>query len=108
VSDIVVDGELPETIRQDMLAYVGCLAGALEKTEYERKLTAAGFVEVGIEPTRRYTFADLEGTFCFAESVATLSAEEREATDGRVMSAFIRASKPSQKRKQAQVTAGRE
>ena len=95
VSDIVVDGELPEAIRRDMLAYVGCLAGALEKTEYERKLASAGFVEVGIEPTRLYTFADLEGTFCFAESVAALSAQEREAMDGRVMSAFIRASKPS-------------
>jgi SAM-dependent methyltransferase len=94
VSDIVADGELPEAVRRDMMAYVGCLAGALEKTDYERRLTAAGFVEVGIEPTRRYTFADLEGTFCFSESVAALSEQEREAVDGRVMSAFIRAVKP--------------
>src|SRR6516164_11833468 len=34
VSDVVVDGELPPAVRADMEAYVGCVAGALEKSDY--------------------------------------------------------------------------
>ena len=60
VSDVVVEGELPDAVRADMEAYVGCVAGALESSDYARRLTAAGFQNVGIEPTRRYLFSDLE------------------------------------------------
>ena len=91
VSDVVVEGELPESIRKDMEAYVGCVAGALERSEYVSKLTAAGFRKATIEPTRRYRFDELPGGCCSAE---TLSAEERAKLDGRVMGAFIRATKP--------------
>src|SRR5512141_1131002 len=38
VSDVVVDGPLPDTIRKDMELYVGCVAGALEKDDYLEKL----------------------------------------------------------------------
>ena len=38
VSDVVVEGELPAAVRADMEAYVGCVAGALEKDEYIGKL----------------------------------------------------------------------
>ena len=94
VSDVVVDGELPEAVRRDMEAYVGCVAGALERGDYLRRLSAAGFVEASIEPTRRYTFGDLEATTCCSAEVAALSAEEKAALDGRVMGAFLRAVKP--------------
>lgn len=95
VSDVVVDGELPDAIRQDMMAYVGCVAGALDRTDYVERLTKAGFADATIEPTRRYTFADLEATTCSTPEVAALSAEEKDALDGRVMGAFIRAIKPT-------------
>src|SRR5262245_43985900 len=91
VSDVVVDGDLPPAVRADMEAYVGCVAGALEKSDYLRRLTAAGFTAASIEPTRRYHFADLEGTACCSPDTKALSEEERTALDGRVMSAFIRA-----------------
>jgi arsenite methyltransferase len=94
VSDVVVDGVLPEAVRKDMEAYVGCVAGALERGEYVDKLTAAGFENASIEPTRRYTFADLEGATCCSPEVAALPTEEKTALDGRVMGAFIRATKP--------------
>lgn len=94
VSDVVVDGELPTTIRKDMEAYVGCVAGALERGDYLRRLAAAGFVNAVIEPTRRYTFADLEGTSCCTERIGALSPEEKAELDGRVFSGFIRAAKP--------------
>lgn len=96
VSDVVVEGELPTAIRKDMEAYVGCVAGALDSDDYRAKLSRAGFVNTGIEPTRRYRFADLEGGTCGAAAVAALSPEERERLDGRIMGAFIRAQKPQQ------------
>jgi arsenite methyltransferase len=94
VSDVVVDGILPDALRADMEAYVGCVAGALERSDYLRRLAAAGFVNATIEPTRRYTFADLEATTCCSPEVAALSDDEKRDLDGRVMGAFIRATKP--------------
>ena len=95
VSDVVVEGDLPGAVRRDMEAYVGCVAGALEKSDYARRLEAAGFTQVSLEPTRRYVFADLEGATCCSPEVAALSMEEKTALDGRIMGAFIRATKPA-------------
>ena len=94
VSDVVVEGELPDAVRADMEAYVGCVAGALEVSDYLRRLDAAGFAEASVEPTRRYLFADLEATTCTSDAVAALPAAEKAALDGRIMGAFIRAVKP--------------
>ena len=91
----MVEGELPPAVRADMEAYVGCVAGALEKADYLARLAAAGFVDASIEPTRRYTFADLEATTCCSPEVAALPADEKAALDGRIMGAFIRAAKPA-------------
>ncbi len=96
VSDVVVEGELPEAVRADMEAYVGCVAGALEVGEYQQKLREAGFMDISIEPTRRYLFADLEATTCATDAVAALPDEEKAALDGRIMGAFIRAVKPTE------------
>ena len=97
VSDVVVEGELPTAVRSDMEAYVGCVAGAMERSDYLARLAAVGFVNSSIEPTRRYTFADLEATTCCSPEVAALYGDVRTALDGRVMGAFIRASKPDAK-----------
>lgn len=94
VADVVVEGELPDAVRTDMEAYVGCVAGALEKDDFRAKLQNAGFGEISIEPTRRYTFADLEATTCTSPAVAALPTEEKRALDGRIMGAFISAVKP--------------
>ncbi|MGO8673178.1 MAG: arsenite methyltransferase [Capsulimonadaceae bacterium] len=93
VSDVVVEGEIPDAVRADMEAYVGCVAGALERGDYLHRLAAAGFVDAAIEPIRRYTFADLEETTCTSQAVAALSIEDKSALDGRIMGAFIRATK---------------
>jgi len=95
VSDVVVEGELPPAVRADMEAFVGCVAGALETSDYLARLAHIGFVDGSIEPTRRYSFADLELTTCCAPEVAALPPEEKAALDGRVMGAFIRAAKPA-------------
>src|SRR3954464_6374314 len=52
VSDVVTRGAVPEEIRQSMLLWVGCIAGALQEEEYLAKLIAAGFAGIEMEPTR--------------------------------------------------------
>src|SRR5688572_12508341 len=94
VSDVVIDGDLPENVRKDMELYVGCVAGALEHNEYLEKLANAGFTGASIEPTRRYQFSQLEGTWA-PKGVAGMSDEEKQALDGKIMGAFIRATKPA-------------
>lgn len=94
VSDVVVEGELPEAVRKDMELYVGCVAGALERDDYLAKLRSAGFVEESIEPTRRYQFSAIEGSWA-PKGIGALSEAEKAALDGKIMGAFIRARKPS-------------
>jgi arsenite methyltransferase len=91
VSDVVTKGDVPPTIRESMLLWVGCLAGALEENEYRTKLAGAGFENVSIEPTRVYRAEDAE-SFLAGKGidVHTLSSH----VDGKFMSAFIRATKP--------------
>jgi arsenite methyltransferase len=92
VSDVVVRSEVPANIRRNMELWVGCVAGALEASEYERKLQAAGFEMVSIEPTRVYKLEDarqfLGGQGFDVDSIAA-------EVDGKFFSAFIRAKKPT-------------
>jgi SAM-dependent methyltransferase len=88
VSDVVADGPVPLELRTNMEAWVGCLAGALEVAEYERLLLEAGFEEVNITITRRYTVAEA------GLDSSTLSEGWQEG-DGKLASAFVRATKPA-------------
>ncbi|OGC31288.1 hypothetical protein A2346_07980 [candidate division WOR-1 bacterium RIFOXYB12_FULL_52_16] len=48
VSDLVLDKELPEDIQKSVEAYVGCIAGAIKKSEYLGFIENAGFSDVQI------------------------------------------------------------
>jgi ubiquinone/menaquinone biosynthesis C-methylase UbiE len=87
VADVVADGPVPDELRRNMEAWVGCIAGALDTKTYEQLLTEAGFENVGIEIIRRYTVAET------GLDPAALPAGWEEA-DGKIASAFIRATKP--------------
>ena len=87
VSDVVADGPVPDALRQNMEAWVGCLAGALDVDEYVQLLTDAGFEDVSVTITRRYTVAEA------GLDPATLP-EGWQAGDGKLASAFVRATKP--------------
>jgi ubiquinone/menaquinone biosynthesis C-methylase UbiE len=91
VSDVVTHGEIQPEIRQNILLWVGCVAGALEEVEYRSKLTAAGFEQIDIEPTRIYRAEDAR-EFLAAEGIDADALAPQ--VDGRFMSAFIRAVKP--------------
>jgi len=91
VSDVVVHGDVPAEVRASVLLWVGCIAGALQDTEYISKLADAGFEVVEVEPTRTYYVEDartfLTGQGVDVDAIAPL-------VDGKFMSAFIRAKKP--------------
>src|SRR5579864_99155 len=82
VSDIVFQGQIPGTIRSDLEAWAGCLAGALEEDTYRRLLAEAGFTDIEIEVTRRYSVQDVAESGG-GSAVASLSADERADVDGK-------------------------
>ena len=92
VSDVVCRGAVPAAVRRSMELWVGCIAGALDESEYRRLLTNAGFVDVGLEPTRIYQFEDARTVLAGAGLDADVLARE---VSGRIMGAFIRAKKPA-------------
>ena len=74
-----------------MLLWVGCIAGALDESDYRIKLAVAGFEAIGVEPTRVYKVDDarefLSGKGVDVDAIAP-------TVDGKFMSAFVRAKKP--------------
>jgi SAM-dependent methyltransferase len=98
VSDVVTRGEVDAQIRQNILLWVGCVAGALGENEYRDKLMSAGFEQVEIEPTRVYRVEDAR-EFLTEKGldVDTLAPQ----VDGKFMSAFVRATKAAEKTAEA-------
>ena len=93
VSDVVTRGEMAPEVRQSVLAWVGCIAGALEESEYREKLKSAGFDHIEVEPTRTYRVEDAR-EFLAGEGLDVDALAPQ--VDGKFMSAFIRAVKPAQ------------
>jgi ubiquinone/menaquinone biosynthesis C-methylase UbiE len=91
VSDVVTRGDIPTEIRQSVLAWVGCIAGAMEENEYRSKLKSAGFEQIELEPTRVYRVEDarefLTGQNIDVDAIAP-------HVDEKFLSAFVRAVKP--------------
>jgi SAM-dependent methyltransferase len=92
VSDVVFQGDVPDDVRRSMELWVGCVAGALEDAEYTRKLQRAGFVDVEVDPWRVYDAAAARDFIAAGDLDASVPAGQ---LDGRVASAFIRATKPA-------------
>ena len=91
VSDVVVRGSVPEEVRKSTLLWVGCIAGALEETDYLAKLTTAGFKEASAETTRVYNIEDAR--HFLTEAGIDVDAIAPQVND-KFFSAFIRANKP--------------
>ncbi len=92
VSDVVVRGEVPDAVRKSMLLWVGCIAGALEESDYRAKLRDAGFESVDLEPTRTYNIEDAR---VFLTEAGISVDEIAPKVEGKFLSAFIRATKPA-------------
>ena len=93
MSDVVTRGEVPAEIRQSMMLWVGCIAGALEESDYKDKLAGAGFAQIEIEPTRIYKVEDAREFLSNRNIDVDAIAPQVE---GKILSAFIRAVKPAQ------------
>jgi len=91
VSDVVTRGEMLPAIRESVLLWVGCVAGALEENEYRNKLATAGFEQIEVEPTRIYKVEDAR-EFLSAKNIDVDAIAPQ--VDGKFMSAFVRAVKP--------------
>jgi len=93
VSDVVVKGDdLPLQVRRSLELWVGCVAGALEESAYRTKLSDAGFEAIEVEPTRIYRAADAKP---FLQEAGLADEATLAQVDGRIMSAFVRATKPA-------------
>ncbi len=92
VSDVVTRGDVPPQVRQNVLLWVGCIAGALQDYEYVSKLAKAGFDDIDIEPTRVY---DIEEARAFLSGRGVDVDAIVPRVQGKFMSAFIRAKKPA-------------
>jgi len=92
VSDVVTRGEIAPEIRKNVLLWVGCVAGALDEKEYCAKLNSAGFEQIEIEPTRIYRVEDAR-ELLFGQNIDVDSLAPQ--VDGKFMSAFVRAVKPT-------------
>lgn len=90
VSDIVVRGEVPDEIRRNVELWIGCVAGALEESDYRERLAKAGFENIDLQPTRIYSAADAQEPGC-AGGLGDIDAGD---FDGKFISAFVRAQKP--------------
>ena len=90
VSDVVVRGPVPQDIRRNVELWVGCIAGALEESEYARLLGEAGFEDVSVEPWRIYDIEDARGFL--SDSGIDVDAMA-PAVQGKFASAFVRARK---------------
>jgi ubiquinone/menaquinone biosynthesis C-methylase UbiE len=91
VSDVVSRRPVPAEIRKSMELWIGCVAGALDESDYKARLAKAGFADVEVEITREYRTSEarafLAGAGFDADRIAP-------AVDGAFASAFIRARKP--------------
>jgi arsenite methyltransferase len=80
ISDLVTEGELPDSVMQSLDAWAGCIAGALEKSQYLDTIRRAGFQNVKIVSETTYSLGVSQGL------------------KGKITSAQVEAFKAKQKR----------
>jgi SAM-dependent methyltransferase len=91
VSDVVVRGDVPPEVRRSVELWVGCVAGALQESEYRTLLAAAGFTGIEVEPWRVYNVRDAREFL--AQAGVDIDAVAPQV-EGKFASAFVRARKP--------------
>jgi arsenite methyltransferase len=94
VSDILLDGRLPEAVQKDLLAYVGCVSGAMRREEYFALVGAAGLEKVEVLRDVDYIQTLIESSPDEVGELETRTGVKREEVLGRVRSVTFRAFKP--------------
>ncbi|MCE9644842.1 MAG: arsenite methyltransferase [Chloroflexi bacterium] len=93
VSDIVTDGELPETVRKSLSAWAGCVAGAVDAKEYVAMMKSTGFENISIKPVF-FDKETVDTALAGLDDEIDLSSFSREDVYKAVYSAKITAYKP--------------
>jgi arsenite methyltransferase len=93
VSDIVTDGPLPESIKQSLSAWAGCVAGAIEAEDYIGMMKAVGFADVTVTPVF-FDKEDVDSALNELNNTIELKTISRDDVYKAVYSAKITAYKP--------------
>jgi len=91
VSDIVVEGDLPDNVRHVAELYAGCVSGAIEKAAYLDGLRAAGFEDLAVHKEKEYTLT----RELLAEYLDDTDVNAFLASGSRVLSITVGGKKPS-------------
>jgi ubiquinone/menaquinone biosynthesis C-methylase UbiE len=96
VSDIVLEKELPENIKNSIEAYVGCVAGASLESDYLQAIKTAGFKDVKVVGESVFDIKDIISSPEAQAVVKSLDITTEEATEfaGTVKSIKVSARKP--------------
>ena len=95
ISDIVLDGRLPEAIEQDIYAYVGCVSGAMQREDYFGAVEAAGLTSIGVLKDVDYGAGVMEIAPEEAKRLFDKSGVSSDDVIGKVRSVTFRAVKPA-------------
>lgn len=95
VSDIVLDGRLPEVVEKDVYAYVGCIAGAMQRGAYFERLREAGLSEIEVLKDIDYLAAMADAAPQEVRELLARTGISQQDVVGKVRSVTYRASKPA-------------
>lgn len=74
VSDIVLVGDLPDALREDAEMYAGCVAGAIQKSEYLQLIKNTGFQNIKIQKEKPITIPDdILGKYLSQDEIKTFN-----------------------------------
>ncbi len=93
VSDIVTEGPLPDAIKKSLSAWAGCVAGAVESSEYINMMKAVGFTDISVTPVF-FDKETVDAAFDDMKDIAEINNIAREDVYKAVYSAKITAYKP--------------
>lgn len=93
VADIVLTKPVSDEVKEHVGLWTGCIAGALEISEYKIKLLQAGFADAGVEIVTTYSEEDANGLLP-DEAIQQLGPEGIAELAASFVSAFVRATKP--------------
>ena len=94
VSDIVLNGELPPQVRENVELWAGCVAGAMLEQEYLQLIREAGFSEVSVVSRKSAAgLLDAEQLAALRGQLPELSTQEAQELGGTVQSLQVRAEK---------------
>ena len=89
ISDVIVRGSVPPTIRKNMELWIGCVAGALEEQEFLSLLRELGFEDPSIEPTRVYKAEDAAARGDGADNALSTDIEGGDGAVGLVLNVVV-------------------